>query len=179
MNLEPEPAPEAEETGRLFKLFGQISTIGVVAGGVGLVAITVIVTYDVVMRFMGHPTIWAAEISGYLLIAVAVLGAADTLRRNEHFSMTLLVDTFRPERRRWLSLVTWSLVFLLVAGLVWGVGALIANSLRFGLKSYTILQAPLAVPQIVLLLGFAVLTVAVAARIIALVRRLRTPSRPE
>jgi TRAP-type C4-dicarboxylate transport system permease small subunit len=179
VNLEPEAAPEADETGPLFNFFHKISTVGVVAGGVALVAITAIVTYDVVMRFLGHPTIWAAEVSGYLLIAVAVLGAADTLRRNEHFGMTLLIDTFSPERRRWVSLVTWSLVFLLVAGLVWGIVQLIGNSLRFGLRSYTILQAPLALPQIVLLLGFVALTVAVAARLIALVRRIRASSRTE
>jgi hypothetical protein len=44
MNLEPEAAPEADETGPLFQFFNRISTAGVIAGGVALVAITVIVT---------------------------------------------------------------------------------------------------------------------------------------
>lgn len=179
MNLEPEPAPEAVERGAVFRLLAAFSAAGVMAGGAALVAITLIVTYDVIARFLGHPTIWANEIAGYLLIAVAVLGAADTLRRNEHFAMTLLVDTFGAVLRRRVALVVWCLVLLLVGGLVFGLVALVGNSLRFGLRSYTILQAPLALPQIALLLGFALLALALAGRVVALVRRLRAPPRAE
>ncbi|TXL72309.1 TRAP transporter small permease [Vineibacter terrae] len=174
MTAEPEAAPETNENNRFFRLLNRVSDAGVIAGGCALIAITLIVTYDVIARFIGHPTIWATEISGYLLIAVAVLGAADTLRRNEHFAMTLLVDTLRGQVRRWVSLAAWCVVLLLVAGLVLGIAALIANSARFGLRSYTILQVPLILPQIVLLVGFAILALALAGRVIALVRQLRT-----
>ena len=63
-------------------------------------AITVIVTYDVFARFFGHPTDWATEVAGYMVMAVAVLGAAETLRHNEHFAMHLVVDILRPRMRR-------------------------------------------------------------------------------
>jgi TRAP-type C4-dicarboxylate transport system permease small subunit len=175
MNLEPEQAPEAEEKGPVFRLLGGISFAGAVAGGVALVAITVIVTYDVFARFLGHPTDWATEVAGYLVIAVAVLGAAETLRHNEHFAMTLVIDALRPRTRRWMSLIAWSLVLLLVAGLSWGLLELMDNSLQYGLRSYTILQAPLILPQTVLFAGFALLVLALIARIVAIVRQMRSP----
>jgi C4-dicarboxylate transporter DctQ subunit len=176
MSGDAEPAPEANETSLFFRLTAAVSTAGVVAGGVALIAITAIVTYDVIVRFAGHPTMWATEVSGYLLIAVAVLGAAETLRRNEHFGMTLLVDTFRPRLRRMVALVVWCWVFMLVCGMMLGVWALVENSLLYGLRSYTIMQIPLVYPQIVLFLGFAALALALFARVMALVRRLKHDS---
>jgi len=45
--------------------------------------------------------------------------------------------------------------------------ALVANSLRYDLRSYTILQAPLVLPQLVLVLGFAALAAALFGRVVA------------
>lgn len=169
---EVEPAPETSEHSLFFRLTAAVSAAGEIAGGIALIAITAIVTYDVTVRFLGHPTMWATEVSGYLLIAVAILGAAETLRRNEHFGMTLLVDIFKPRLRRIVGLVVWCWVFLLVCGLVIGVWSLIDNSLQYGLRSYTIMQIPLVYPQVVLFLGFVALAVALFARIMAIVRRM-------
>ncbi len=58
-----------------------------------------------------------------------------------------------------------------------GLLALVDNSLKYGLRSSTIVGAPLAVPQLVLLLGFVALLLALVARIVALVRRIRQERR--
>ncbi len=173
MNIEPEEAPEVREQGFFFKLVGGISRWGAYLGGVTLIAITAIVTYDVFARFLGHPTDWATEVAGYMVIGVAVLGAGETLRHSEHFAMHLVVDALQPRARRRVGLAVWSLVTALVAGLCWGLLALVDNSLQYGLRSSTIVGAPLAVPQLVLLLGFVVLLLALVARIVALVHRIR------
>lgn len=174
MNLETETAPEAAERGLFFRAVAAISRVGAWLGGATLIAITVIVAYDVFARSLGHPTDWATEIAGYMVIAVAVLGAAETLRHNEHFAMHLVVDMLGPRTRRRLGLVVWSLVTALVAGLCWGLLALVENSLNYGLRSSTIVSAPLAVPQLVLLAGFVVLLLALIARVAALIRRIRS-----
>ena len=173
MNLEPEAAPETAERGPFFRAVAAISRLGAALGGIALIAITVIVTYDVFARVLGHPTDWATEIAGYTVIAVAVLGAAETLRHNEHFAMHLVVDLLQPRTRRRVGLVVWTIVLALVAGLCWGLLGLVENSLQFGLRSSTIVRAPLAVPQLVLLAGFVALLLALVARVVALARRLR------
>jgi len=177
VNIEAEEAPEVGEQGFFFKLVGGISRWSAYVGGVALITITAIVTYDVFARFLGHPTDWATEVAGYMVIGVALLGAAETLRYSEHFAMHLLVDMLKPRTRRRVGLAVWSLVTLLVAGLCWGLVALVENSLQYGLRSSTIVGAPLAIPQLVLLLGFLVLLLALVARIIALVRRIRQEPR--
>ena len=166
MNIEAEEAPEVRERGFFFKLVGGISRWGAYLGGVTLIAITAIVTYDVFARFLGHPTDWATEVAGYMVIGVAVLGAGETLRHNEHFAMHLVVDQLKPRARRRVGLAVWFLVT-----------ALVDNSLQYGLRSSTIVGAPLAVPQLVLFLGFVVLLLALVARIVALVHRIRQEPR--
>jgi TRAP-type C4-dicarboxylate transport system permease small subunit len=176
VNIEPEEAPEVRERGLFFDLVRNVSRWGAYVGGLTLIAITAIVTYDVLARFLGHPTDWATEVAGYMVIGVAVLGAAETLRHNEHFAMHLVVDALQPRTRRWVQLATWCLVTALVAGLSWGLVALVENSLQYGLRSSTIVGTPLAIPQLVLLLGFIALLLALAARIVALVHRIRRRS---
>ncbi|MGD9878887.1 MAG: TRAP transporter small permease [Reyranella sp.] len=173
MNLEPEEAPEVHEQGIFFRLVGTVSRWGAYLGGVTLIAITAIVTYDVFARFLGHPTDWATEVAGYMVIGVAVLGAAETLRHNEHFAMHLVVDLMPPRTRRRVGLAVWCLVTCLIAGLCWGLLALVDNSLQYGLRSSTIVGAPLAVPQLVLLSGFVALLLALLARVVALAHRIR------
>jgi TRAP-type C4-dicarboxylate transport system permease small subunit len=173
VNLEPEEAPELRERGPFFKLVGRVSRWSAYLGGVTLIAITAIVTYDVFARFLGHPTDWATEVAGYMVIGVAVLGAAETLRHNEHFAMHLVVDLLQPRTRIRVGLAVWCLVTALIAGLCWGLLALVDNSLQYGLRSSTIVGAPLAVPQLVLLAGFFALLLALVARIIALTHRIR------
>jgi len=165
-------APEDDHSNRFFQLLKNISAAGSMAGGAALIAITLIVSYDVIARFVGSPTLWANEIAGYLLIAVAVLGAGSTLHRNEHFAMTLLVDALPARARLWTSLIVWSAVLALVCGLVIGLADLAISSLNFGLRSYTILRFPLAIPQIVLFVGFVILAGALLARVVGIVRRL-------
>jgi TRAP-type C4-dicarboxylate transport system permease small subunit len=177
VSLEPAEAPEVDEQGLFFRVVSGISRWGAYLGGATLIAITAIVTYDVFARFFGHPTDWATEVAGYMVIGVAVLGAAETLRHNEHFAMHLIVDMLQPRTRRRLGLVTWSLVTALVAGMCWGLLALVDNSLQYGLRSSTIVGAPLALPQLVLLLGFVALLLALLARVVALVNRIRQEPR--
>lgn len=173
MSLEPEEAPEVAEQGLFFRVVGSISRWGAYLGGLTLIAIAAIVTYDVFARFFGHPTDWATEVAGYMVIGVAVLGAAETLRHNEHFAMHLVIDLLKPRTQRRIGLLVWCLVTALVTGLCWGLVALVDNSLQYGLRSSTILGAPLAVPQLVLLAGFVALLIALLARIVALVHRIR------
>ena len=64
VSIEAEEAPEVREQGFFFKLVGGISRWGAYLGGMTLIVITAIVTYDVFARFLGHPTDWATEVAG-------------------------------------------------------------------------------------------------------------------
>ncbi len=71
-----------------------------------LMIVALIVVFEVFMRYIGRPTIWVAETSIYLTMAVGLLAAAYALRENMHFSMTFLTDRISARNHRRLRIVT-------------------------------------------------------------------------
>lgn len=118
------------------------------------------VTYDVILRSVGEPTLWASEVSIYLMLAVAFLGVGATQIVDGHFRMTLVRNLCpRPVR------AAFDLFNLLVClgfsiGFTYGAWKLISFSLMLNLNTPTILQAPIWILQSLLLLGGVLLILA-------------------
>jgi TRAP-type C4-dicarboxylate transport system permease small subunit len=84
------------------------------AAAVILAAMTVLVFMQVLFRYWLHlPLDWGEEVSRYLFIWGAMLGAAIAVRRRAHFGIDLLVKTLPLSVRRPLALA----VSLCVCGL--------------------------------------------------------------
>jgi TRAP-type mannitol/chloroaromatic compound transport system permease small subunit len=80
-----------------------------------IVSITV---YDVVMRyFFNSPTVWAYELSGWLLGPLWLLGGAYVLLHDEHVRLDILYKRFTPRKRAIIDLVTFTL-FLFYCSLI-------------------------------------------------------------
>lgn len=112
------------------------------------------VTYEVIARYVfDSPTIWVTEVSSYMLVAVAFLGAAWTLRADGHIRMELLSETGGPVGRR-ISDVAMFLVSICVsAALLWTGWNMASANYSFGWKSSTMLATPLWIPQMLVPLG--------------------------
>lgn len=68
--------------------------------------------YDVVMRyFFNSPTVWAYELSGWLLGPLWLLGGAYVLLHDEHVRLDILYQRFSPRKRAIIDLVTFTLLF--------------------------------------------------------------------
>ena len=74
----------------LYYLTGSVSKLAAaVAAGV-VVLMMLVVSYSVVNRYiLNTPITWTDELSGYLVVALVMLGAADALRRGDHISVDL------------------------------------------------------------------------------------------
>ena len=101
-----------------------------------------------------------AEIAGFLLAGATFLALADTLAKNVHIRVDLLV-TRLPDRGRQ---IVDGLVALLGAGLslfgAYALGALAFKSWSYGDVSYGMVAVPLALPQGVTALGLLLLALA-------------------
>jgi C4-dicarboxylate transporter DctQ subunit len=123
-----------------------------------LLVLCAIVVYEVVSRYaFDEPTIWVQEVAVYLLIAVTFLGLAPTQHAGEHIRIDVLTRRLSEPARRALEAVTLlSLAaFALVAA--WGGGQMVAQSLRFGRRSPTLLAVPVWIPQLLLPIGMLLL----------------------
>lgn len=139
-------------------------TGGSVLGAICIWLIAAIVTYDVIMRFAGAPTLWALEISTYLMIGAATFGSGLAVIRGDHFAVEILPDALAPRRRRWLALASNLVCLGLMLFVVYGFWRLIGLSIRLDMKSATILRVPLVYPQAAVLAGFALMVLGFALK---------------
>ena len=85
----------------------------------GLLLSLVLIGWAVVMRYVFNaPPVWVDEVVGFTLVAIILLGAAQTFRRGEHIGVDVLVSRLPPSGRRWAlawaSLVTGAVGVVLV-----------------------------------------------------------------
>jgi TRAP-type C4-dicarboxylate transport system permease small subunit len=131
--------------------------------GLGLAEIVLRSVFSISLSF-------AVEYSGYLLILSLFLGSGWTLRQGGHIRVSLLAERLGPVANRILD------IGCTIAGL--GVAAFVAYAMvRFGwgtftrgTLSYYSSATPLAIPQLLLALGPCLLTLAMSARLVRLLR---------
>jgi TRAP-type C4-dicarboxylate transport system permease small subunit len=127
--------------------------------GLGVLAMGLILTYEVFCRFLfSAPTIWVQETSIYLYMWTMLAAASYTLQVRKHVHVDLVVDRLPAYPKLILEALT-SAVGAIFCGIV-SVQAyeMIAATVRFGKVSATPLRVPLWIPQSALLMGFVLLT---------------------
>jgi len=119
--------------------------------GAFLFILMISVCYDVAARgLFNSPTIWANEISLYLLQAIILLGMAVNLRHREHIQVTFLITNLKPTAKKILG-VFHMLVVLAFAAVVIKYGYdYFAAALETGRRSSTLLKIPLFIPYAIL-----------------------------
>lgn len=145
------------------KIVVLIDTLGTAGGLIATIVMWLLaatVTYDVILRSMGAPTLWASEVSIYLMLAVAFLGVGATQKVDGHFRMTLVRDLCPRPVRAAFDLFNLVVCLGFAVGFTYGAWKLISFSLMLNLSTPTILQVPMWILQVLLLLGGVLLILA-------------------
>jgi TRAP-type C4-dicarboxylate transport system permease small subunit len=92
--------------GRLFgRVINQITLSASAIAGLAVLAMTLIITLDVVMRYAFKPTKWVEEFSTYLMAGLVFLGLAYTLKENAHIRVDFLMVKLPKRVRDWLGVI--------------------------------------------------------------------------
>lgn len=138
---------------------------GFLAAG-GLFAIGLIVAWEVVMRNLGRPTNWTADISQGAQVWCVFLGAAYVLRQRE----MICVDILRFDENSPVGRLVWIFGLLVVGGLslvIMQQGLKdVARSISLGTNTDTVIAMPLWVLQIPLPIGLGLVAVQCVAEIL-------------
>ncbi len=166
--------PSAEEgaipSSVFTRIIGYISIAAAVVSAF-LVVLTLSITgYSVFQRYvLGTPLTWTDELSGFLVVGMVMLGAAETLRRGEHISVDLLSSKATGNRKTVLGVwayLTTAFVSAVIAISAWEA---VEFSWKIGVYSDGYLEAPLWIPQSVLLFGAILLCAMAIGRLLDLV----------
>lgn len=159
---------------RLSRFWGAVLARSVALCATLILAIGVIVTYEVIARWVfGAPTIWAQEITVYLLIACAFVGLAPTMHAGEHIRIDLLFKRFREGGRSAVELLACLCIAAYAGIAAWGGYEMAAQSFKYGRKSLTLLAVPVWIPQLVVPIGAAMLLIVAIVRAWQVVKQLR------
>lgn len=141
-------------------LFDAIATVIRIVAGAILVFLTLLVTLEVVSRSLFNVSFhMVEEVTGYLVIALTLLGAGLSLRDGTLFRVAFLFDKLPPTARPALMAV-FSLLGVGMCGvLIWQTCRLVASSYARGNVAPTVLMTPLWIPQMLLPFGLAVIAV--------------------
>lgn len=130
-----------------------------------------ITAYAILQRYLlEQPVLWADEVSGYLLVAAVMCGAAEALRRGDHIAIHLLGSRL-PARVRFMLALSGNLAVVLLA-LITGWSALHAIQFArdFGSYSSGYLEVATWIPMLPMLPGMLLLVLAALVRSIRLYR---------
>jgi TRAP-type C4-dicarboxylate transport system permease small subunit len=147
-----------------------LSIFGLVISGIAVLFMTFLITIEVIgRRVLGFSTLVADEFSGYLLVVITFMGAAYTLKTGGFTRMEVVYNRFKGRGRRVIDLAynIVSLLFLVVVD--YWMWVYIISNYRSDLKSISILQTPLYIPQLFMGIGGTLLAIEVFLQIIVLI----------
>jgi TRAP-type C4-dicarboxylate transport system permease small subunit len=151
------------------RLVTPVARLGLGLAALGVLIVLAVTGYSVFKRYvLGTPVTWTDELSGYLVVAIVMFGAAETLQRGDHISVDLLTGRLRSTGRRLAAV--WGMIaaiLVMLAILVSGITA-VRFSYDFGVYSDGYLAVPMWIPQLALIFGSVLLIAVAAARLISI-----------
>ncbi len=89
----------------LSRVVSVLCTLAMALAALSLLMSFVLIGWAVVMRYVFNaPPVWVDDLVGFALVAIVMLGAAQTFRRDEHIGVDLLVTQLSPSGQRWARL---------------------------------------------------------------------------
>jgi C4-dicarboxylate transporter DctQ subunit len=145
--------------------------------GFVILLLTAAVGYGVIMRFaLNAPVTWTDELAGYLLVAMVMLGAGDATRRGAHIEVDLLTSYLGARAKMVVRAVSLLAIAVFGAFMAYGAWGMLSFSYMVGLLSTGYMALPLWIPQSLMLVGMAVMTLTAIAGLGAL---WKAPSPPD
>ena len=140
----------------------RVTSVAALLSGFATLAIVLLVTYDVVMRyFFNEPQVFVDEVASFLEVLVVFGGAAYTFRAGGHVRVDLVTGRLRPVTRARLRALTLLLGVVFLAVVIWVTTQSAITAWRYGRVSAVMLYPfwlPMAViPAGLLLLGLVML----------------------
>ncbi|MBI2854029.1 MAG: TRAP transporter small permease [Chloroflexi bacterium] len=151
-----------------------LSLGGLTGGALCLSTMLLLVVINVVTRkFFNYSIIMTEQLSGYLLVGMASLGQAYTLKSGGHVSADVFFRRLSPRVRLILSAAFVGMALFYAIFLTIHSGELAAASLAAQGRDSGMWRVPLFWPQLVIPAGFGMLSLQLVAEAIDTIRALR------
>lgn len=143
MATSPDAGGEPPALRGLSAVVRAITASAIALAATGVLVSLVLIGWAVAMRYVfNRPPIWVDDAVGFLLVAIVMFGAAETLRRGEHIGVDLFTDKLPPRAARWAQIGSALAVLLIAAILVRNGWETAMQSRQFGIVTEGHLEWP-------------------------------------
>lgn len=156
----------------LYLAFGWLS-------GVSLVAIFVLMMFQSIGREIDFNIPSGDDFASWALVAMAFLGLAHTFKRGEMIRVGLLIERLHGRSRQGAELMSLTVAAAFIGYFTWQAGRLAHDSWRFNDMSTGVVSVPLWIPQLAMVIGLAILTIAMVDEWIIVARGRKPSYQPE
>ena len=148
--------------------------VGRAMGMLAVFVMTIIVTGDVILRYVFNaPSMWVSEISSYLLIVVVILGLAYTQKERGHIRVDIVLSRLSNAVRCRVELVLLVMGLFLTVILTYITGGDFIQTVEFGTTSDSVMAFPLAPWRACIVIGFVVLALVFIQQIYTQVMKIK------
>lgn len=124
-----------------------------ILSGVLVVFIMLSICFEIIARYLGHPTIWVQEIAEITILYIVFLGTAWVLKRGGHVTMDAVVTRLRPKIRSLLAIIGSIMGIVISLILIWYGTRVTWSYFERGLREETLLELPIAPILIIIPIG--------------------------
>ncbi len=122
-------------------------------------------------RRYGFIILSLSEICGFLLAAATFLALGGSLKAGAHIRVTLILQFFPEGVRRILELFALSFSSVAAIYMTWFLGRMTQDSWRFNELSIGLIPIQLYIPQIAMVVGSAILTIAIIDELVTVIAK--------
>lgn len=161
---------------RLLGLIDTGSRIGAYLSALAMLVIVALISVEIGARSLfSSSTLIADEYSGYLMVAVVMLGLSYTFAEGGHIRINILTSRLSDSSAQILDILVSLAALLMCAFFLYHSVLMVYDSFSYDMRADSISETPVYIPQIMIVLGFTFLTLQVAAYV---VRRLLSSPTP-
>ena len=152
---------------KISQFLNAISRITGVVSAIIMGVIALIVTYEVIMRYVfRNPTGWTLDFVPYLILWGAFLGGAITLRENRHIKVDLLIRHLSPRKQKILEIFSGGIAIVFCIVLCVKGMEMVTQTKQLGSVDASSLNIPLFIPQLCIPIGAVLLVLEFLKRLV-------------
>ncbi len=122
--------------------------------GACMVLIAAFTLYEIACRYVfDSPTQWSQDFSIYLMIWCAFLGLMPTDMAGQHIRIDVWYKRLSVRSQILLELFVYVSMAVFAAIATWAASGMVAQSLRLGRRSLSLISVPMWIPQSALVIG--------------------------
>lgn len=151
---------------RVRPILDRVSSGAAFIAGLAVLAMTVMVSFDVLMRyFLNQPQLFVDELASFLLVGIIFWGAAQTFQKGGHIRVDLITNRLSPKVRRVLRIITLAIgiIFLAIVACETVASSVIAYRQE---RVSAVMIYPLWIPMLLIPIGLALMMLVMAVSLI-------------